>query len=151
MRGILQKLLKYWTIRQRNDRPSNPAYYIRDWLILYHKGWSEGHKNTNSPSKKYWTHCALASRAKIAKIRQEDSVLTELLKLWWTLILTSSISTRLLMVSVVKTKIIPIIFLSFSIQRSILTTIFASLFIAKVQSCSREGFRIWPLMYWFAD
>ena len=25
LRGILQKLLKYWTIRQRNDRPSNPA------------------------------------------------------------------------------------------------------------------------------
>jgi hypothetical protein len=23
--GILQKMLKYWTIRQRNDRPSNPA------------------------------------------------------------------------------------------------------------------------------
>ena len=103
-------------------------------------------KNTNSPSKIYWTHWSLASRAKIAKIRQEDSVLSELLKLWWTLILTSSISTRLLMVSVVKTKIIPIIFLSFSIQRSILTTIFARLFIAKIQSCSRESFRIWPLM-----
>ena len=25
VRGILQKLLKYWTIRQQNDRPSNPA------------------------------------------------------------------------------------------------------------------------------
>ena len=100
------------------------------------------HKKINSPSKQYWTHCKLASRAKIAKIRQEDSVLTELLKLWWTLILTSSISTRLLMVSVVKTKIIPIIFLSFSIQRSILTTIFARLFIAKIQSCSRESSRI---------
>ena len=25
VRGILQKLLKYWTIRRRNDRPSNPA------------------------------------------------------------------------------------------------------------------------------
>ena len=96
----------------------------------------------NSPSKNYWTQCALASRAKIAKIRQEDSVLTELLKLWWTLILTSSISTRLLMVSVVKTKIIPIIFLSFSIQRSILTTIFARLFIAKIQNFLSESSRM---------
>ena len=25
MSGILQKLLKYWTIRRRDDRPSNPA------------------------------------------------------------------------------------------------------------------------------
>ena len=25
VRGILQKLLKYWTIRWWNDRPSNPA------------------------------------------------------------------------------------------------------------------------------
>ena len=25
VRGILQKMLKYWTIRQRDDRPSNPA------------------------------------------------------------------------------------------------------------------------------
>ena len=25
VRGILQKLLKYWTIRRRNDRPNNPA------------------------------------------------------------------------------------------------------------------------------
>ena len=33
VRGILQ-LLKYWTIRQRNNRPSNPEYYIIDWLIL---------------------------------------------------------------------------------------------------------------------
>ena len=34
VRGILQKLLKYWTIRRRNNHPSNPEYYIRDWLIL---------------------------------------------------------------------------------------------------------------------
>ena len=25
VRGILQKLLRYWTIRRRDDRPSNPA------------------------------------------------------------------------------------------------------------------------------
>jgi hypothetical protein len=25
VRGILQKLLKYWTIRRRDDRPSNPV------------------------------------------------------------------------------------------------------------------------------
>ena len=25
VRGILQKLLKYWTIRRRDDRPSKPA------------------------------------------------------------------------------------------------------------------------------
>ena len=25
VRGILQKLLKYWTIRWQDDRPSNPA------------------------------------------------------------------------------------------------------------------------------
>ena len=25
VRGILQKLMKYWTIRQRDDRPSDPA------------------------------------------------------------------------------------------------------------------------------
>ena len=25
VRGILQKMLKYWTIRRRNDHPSNPA------------------------------------------------------------------------------------------------------------------------------
>ena len=25
VRGILKKLLKYWTIRRRDDRPSNPA------------------------------------------------------------------------------------------------------------------------------
>ena len=34
VRGILQKILKYWTIRWRDDCPSNPVYYIRDWLIL---------------------------------------------------------------------------------------------------------------------
>ena len=33
VRGILQKLA-YWTIRRRNDCPSNPAYYIRDSLIF---------------------------------------------------------------------------------------------------------------------
>ena len=25
VRGILQKLLKYWTIRRRDDRPSKPV------------------------------------------------------------------------------------------------------------------------------
>ena len=25
VRGILQKLLKYWTIRRQDDRPSKPA------------------------------------------------------------------------------------------------------------------------------
>ena len=31
VRGILKKLLKYRTIRRRrDDRPSDPAYYIED-------------------------------------------------------------------------------------------------------------------------
>ena len=33
VRGILQKLLKDWTIRRRDDRPSDPAYYIEDCRI----------------------------------------------------------------------------------------------------------------------
>ena len=37
VRGILQKLLKYWTIRRRNDRPSNPATQRNileiDWFL----------------------------------------------------------------------------------------------------------------------
>ena len=42
VRRILQKLLKYWTIRQRNNRPSNPAFQHIileiDWFLEF-LGW----------------------------------------------------------------------------------------------------------------
>ena len=38
VRGILQKLLKYWTIRWRDDCPSNPATQRNileiDWFLV---------------------------------------------------------------------------------------------------------------------
>ena len=37
MRGILKKMLKYWTIRLWDDRPSDPAYYIEDCRIFSKK------------------------------------------------------------------------------------------------------------------
>ena len=40
VRGILQKLLKYWTIRRRNDRPSNPATQC---IILKIDGFQPSH------------------------------------------------------------------------------------------------------------
>ena len=68
VRGILQKL-KYWTIRRRNDRPSNPAYYIIDWLIFiqgvvleFTPLWNDWHTHlagiTQQPNL-FWAECTV--------------------------------------------------------------------------------------------
>ena len=59
VRGILQKLLKYWTIRRRDDYPSNPAtqriileidWFLEKWLShsnLFHEKYFNNDDKTN--------------------------------------------------------------------------------------------------------